>query len=242
MDLNAYRDRLRSETPSHGAGSSGTATQDAGNISATGVLPTPQSTPGHITYSSEPSTDDMYIEPPSPKRRKAVQGLSIPAGSSFVEEHEYPDTTIATQSRKEASQTMQPQQPSNLDKVITSIWEQLHGSVEFNPQNLVNQWEESGDGVNLQLTTGAELLGNLVGFRDDFSRVSIFCRKVTQASRCFRSLEIIVQARWIELFEARVEQIAHENIGRALSKNRKEALVEACQAFQWTEKEMRNKM
>ncbi|KAJ1329273.1 hypothetical protein MN608_06006 [Microdochium nivale] len=75
-----------------------------------------------------------------------------------------------------------------------------------------------------------------------FSHKNVFCRKVTQASRTCRSVEVIVQARWVEHFEAHIEasKMAHPSLSD--TKHRKAALVEACHDFGWTEKELRNKM
>lgn len=75
-----------------------------------------------------------------------------------------------------------------------------------------------------------------------FSRSNVFCRQVTQASRACRSLEVIVQARWIEHFEAYVDGWAAANERVPRSRFNKAALMEACADFGWTEKELRNKM
>jgi ATP-dependent RNA helicase DDX49/DBP8 len=75
-----------------------------------------------------------------------------------------------------------------------------------------------------------------------FSQMNIFCRKVTQTSRVCRSIEIIVQARWTELFEEQVQTRATNHPELSTTKHRKAVFMEACQDFGWSEKELRNKM
>jgi ATP-dependent RNA helicase DDX49/DBP8 len=72
--------------------------------------------------------------------------------------------------------------------------------------------------------------------------MNVFCRKVTQASRVCRSIEIIVQARWTELFEEQVQVRANARTDLSTTKHRKSVFMEACQDFGWSEKELRNKM
>ena len=76
----------------------------------------------------------------------------------------------------------------------------------------------------------------------DYNAVNTLCRKVSQASRCSRALEVIVQARWIECFDARVRTLMDEAPELSSTKTKMMALKEACQDFGWSEKEMRNKM
>ncbi|WQF76271.1 Putative SET domain-containing protein [Colletotrichum destructivum] len=75
-----------------------------------------------------------------------------------------------------------------------------------------------------------------------FNRSNIFCRKVTQASPGCRSIEVIVQARWIEHFDSYVELLAVTIPGMSPTRQRKVALIEACNDFGWSEKKLRNKM
>jgi len=90
------------------------------------------------------------------------------------------------------------------------------------------------DGNRLLLTNGGTQLG--------YSEMNMFCRKITQASRCSRALEVIVQARWTECFDSRVQTLLAENTHLSSTKVKMMALKEACRDFAWTEKEMRNKM
>lgn len=74
-----------------------------------------------------------------------------------------------------------------------------------------------------------------------FRQRTAFCSRVTQASRTCRSLETIVQARWVEHFEAYVDTLAAAGPDTPRSKHNKAALAEACAHFGWSEKELRNK-
>ncbi|OBR15136.1 SET domain-containing protein [Colletotrichum higginsianum IMI 349063] len=97
-----------------------------------------------------------------------------------------------------------------------------------------------GSGSGNTTTTTATLAE--IDMEGTFNRSNIFCRKVTQASRACRSIEVIVQARWIEHFDSYVELLAMTNPGMSPTKRRKAALIEACNDFGWSEKELRNKM
>lgn len=70
-------------------------------------------------------------------------------------------------------------------------------------------------------------------------RMSILTRKISQTSRNCRSLEVIVQAHWVQCFDDRVADLARETTP---DKAKKKAIAEACINFQWSEKELRNKM
>lgn len=70
-------------------------------------------------------------------------------------------------------------------------------------------------------------------------RMSILTRKISQTSRNCRSLEVIVQAHWVQCFDDRVNELARDT---GCDKAKKKAIAEACINFQWTEKELRNKM
>lgn len=138
--------------------------------------------------------------------------------------------------------------PSTLDKLILGIWEQLHGTLDLNPQSLFEQIHTAMPVISDVSHSPDENLageGNALTtapVHDTFNKMNLLCRKITQASRVCRSIEIIVQARWMELFEEQVESCvaAMPQISRA--KHLKNAFVEACQDFGWTEKELRNKM
>ncbi|KAM3443874.1 hypothetical protein MY4824_000322 [Beauveria thailandica] len=172
--------------------------------------------------------------------------------------------TISTTS----SVLMQP----SLTKFITSLWEQIHGGVILEPQiqagqalltsvsdnnthvknNAVSDNNTHGQNntvssVSLEALSSAHTTidpvtatsNNAVDF---FSHSNIICRKVTQASRTYRSFEVLVQAQWVENFDRYVEYLAGNSPTMSSTKCRKAAFMEACQDFHWSEKELRNKM
>lgn len=88
--------------------------------------------------------------------------------------------------------------------------------------------------------TALSIRGNLS--QQGYSAMSLFCRKITQASRCSRALEVIVQARWVECFDARIQTLKLETPEASSTKLKMAVLKESCLDFSWSEKEMRNKM
>ncbi|OAQ99392.1 hypothetical protein LLEC1_05087 [Akanthomyces lecanii] len=149
-----------------------------------------------------------------------------------------------------------------LAKFVTALWDKLHDSAVLDPQLL--------EGLAL-LTSGAggsTLLTDIVnhaptravipdaraaldtttaaspsnGAEAVFKRGNVVCRRVTQASRTCRSVEVIIQARWIEDFDDYVGCLMANDPSMSRIKCRKAALMEACRDFQWSEKELRNRM
>lgn len=137
--------------------------------------------------------------------------------------------------------------PSTLDKLIIGIWEQLHGTLDLNPQIISEQYAitvpVSSDVPVPNEDTAVEIRGSGPALQNDaFHRMNTLCRKVTQASRVCRSIEIIVQAKWIELFEDKTQMSIAAMPHISKTKHHKQTFVEACQDFGWSEKELRNKM
>lgn len=145
-------------------------------------------------------------------------------------------------------------QPSTLDKLIGGIWEQIHGSLNLDPQSLYEQLQlqalnhddsdkSNASGSLAPVSSGSTAVVDRNVFSNgNFSRNNMFCRQVTQASRACRSLEVIVQARWIEHFDAYVDSWAAANPTVSRTKYNKAVIMKACADFSWSEKELRNKM
>ncbi|KIV94985.1 hypothetical protein PV10_02694 [Exophiala mesophila] len=76
----------------------------------------------------------------------------------------------------------------------------------------------------------------------DFRKLNVCCRRITQASRCCRSLEVIVQAQWIQCYEEQVQKLVVEDPDLSLTKGRAIVQAQACKDFGWSLKELRNKM
>ncbi|RGP71899.1 set domain-containing [Fusarium sporotrichioides] len=134
---------------------------------------------------------------------------------------------------------------SSLGKFVVGVWEQIHSGLILEPHVLTEQVQltshSSGKVPSRDIVSAASAMRSDQTW-DSFSRSNVFCRRVTQASRTCRSIEVIVQARWVELFDSYVEYLASTNPNLSLTKCRMRALAEACADFGWTEKELRNKM
>ncbi|KAI0100105.1 hypothetical protein GGR51DRAFT_379245 [Nemania sp. FL0031] len=153
--------------------------------------------------------------------------------------------------RRKAEAVGYAMKPSTLDKLITGIWEQLHSGLGIDPVELLGQFTTSrpllgdtirpSEGCAGPVSSGPGPSSVLPSGRQ-FSDTTVFCRKVTQASRTCRSIEVIVQARWVEHFDAYVDHLATTSPQTSVTRHRKAALVEASANFGWAEKELRNKM
>lgn len=200
----------------------------------------------------EMNTASTLDHPPA----TGVSGLRISNHQTFQEdlsEHQrqmQADTRRMSKRRKLETDNF-VFQPSTLDKLIIGIWEQIHGSLNLDPKAIFEQFQivPPGNADMIPQRTPAHIVA-MEGVSDpghpctsdSFNRVNIFCRKVTQASRVCRSIEIIVQAWWTELFEEQVQLRIAAKPELSTTKHRKSVLMEACQDFGWSEKELRNKM
>ncbi|KAF1360746.1 SET domain-containing protein [Lizonia empirigonia] len=136
-----------------------------------------------------------------------------------------------------------------LDKLIIGIWEQLHGSINIDPKAIFEQFQiapaASSDVVchDAASLTAMDMLSTATdSTHDSFSQMNVFCRKATQANRVCRSIEMIVQARWTELFKEQIQVRTAAVPELSATKHRKAVFMEACQDFGWSEKELRNKV
>lgn len=152
------------------------------------------------------------------KRRKSVAGPEVP------------DNTLVRSDN---------QAPSSLQKLIDGIWASIYKDDRMDPAEIIEQWqaiEASGQPKlltdNNQDVTTRRKLGA-------FGRMNILTRKISQTTRTARSLEVVVQAHWIQCFDDRVAELS-ESLTREAAK--KSAIAEACADFKWSEKELRNKM
>ena len=68
------------------------------------------------------------------------------------------------------------------------------------------------------------------------------CYRVSCIGRTMCSVEVIVQAHWIEYFDSRVETLKKQCPLLRPVGLRKTALKEACADYGWSEKELRNRM
>lgn len=198
---------------------------------------------------SPAQTPEISDENPA-KRRKATGGLRV-----VVAANAEPITGTATNTarRLESDVRVFPQrrknvgdnpvfQPSSLQKFVKGVWESIYSSIRMDPTEVIEQWQTiEANGQPKFLTSSEQELAmrdsSIVG--GTFGRMSILARKLSQTSRTCRSLEVIVQATWVRLFEDRVHELT-ATMGKERAK--KSTIAEACLDFHWTEKELRNKM
>lgn len=193
------------------------------------------------------------------KRRKLTGGLRLaPTQQNSPRDPENPESTSGRQlqstarhfpQRKPASRDEHALKPSTLNKLIVGVWEQIFSSIRFDMSAVVDEWHEAqnGQGLVTDADNSVEDLSlprNQITRSPDraFSRINVLCRKISQASRVSRALEVIVQARWVEHYDDRVRAIVEERGNISQTKAKTAALAEACRDFGWTEKELRNKM
>lgn len=205
-------------------------------------------TQSHSSDSNEETADI------SDSRRKGTSGLRISQHQTIQEDHSEHQRQMQVDTRnfpkrKKVISEKFVFQPSTLDKLIIGIWEQIHGSINLDPKAIFEQFQiaplESTDVAHhpaAEATTLNLLSTTVDRTPDSFSQMNVFCRKVTQASRVCRSIEMIVQARWIELFEEQIQIRTAAVNDLTATKHRKAVFMEACQDFGWSEKELRNKM
>lgn len=200
-----------------------------------------------------PECDDAVHDT---RRRKGTGGLRITQHQAIQEDLSEHQRQIQVDlrshpKRKKVASDKFVFQPSTLDKLIVGIWEQIHGSIDLDPKVLLEQLQvvPSGAGTGVvhhaaqPQSMATETLSNTASISgDSFSQMNVFCRKVTQASRVCRSVEMIVQARWTELFEDHVHRRSSAMPEISTTKHRKSIFMEACQDFGWSEKELRNKI
>lgn len=164
--------------------------------------------------------------------------------------------------RTKTQSAMPTPQESSLEKLIIGIWNHIHSGIDVEPRSLIEQWRLTASLTTTSLTNPGYLTFNESGVTpptpppsashgpaanitdgdSSFSENSAFCRKITQTSRTCRSVEVIVQARWIEHFEAYAKFLGSVNTDMSPTRCRMAALVKACSDFGWSEKELRNKM
>lgn len=205
------------------------------------------------------------------QQRRAISGLRPAHAHALVETEAPSQRQIHSEDKFPKRRAQQPEKhllrPSTLDKLIQGIWEQIHGSLSFLPESLLDSLETKASQLGPldhttqlslarvgaaappsspadMLLSGGPLAAAPVGETTSrlFKQSNAFCSQVTRASRTCRALEVIVQARWIEQFDAYVDTLAAADPSRSRTRFSKAALTEACADFGWSEKELRNKM
>jgi len=117
----------------------------------------------------------------------------------------------------------------------------MFSEIKLEPVEVIEQWqtiEACGDTeheVALRNDTHNTAVQGI------FGGISTLTCKISQASRACRSLEVIVQAYWVQCFRNRVTELVINNAADGFKKS---AISEACANFNfnWSEKELRNRM
>ncbi|KAM0695189.1 hypothetical protein Q7P36_005545 [Cladosporium allicinum] len=212
------------------------------------IIETRNFRPRSALISPAPTPEDLDDHPS--KIRKATGGLRVRVDAN-AEPISGPTTNTAR--RLESDGRVFPQrkknvgdnpvfQPSSLQKFVKGVWESIYSSIRMDPTEVIEQWQaiESNGQPKLLTSTDNEISNRESSLAcGTFGRMSILARKLSQTSRTCRSLEVIVQARWVQLFDDRVHQLT---ASMTKEKAKKATIAEACLDFHWTEKELRNKM
>ncbi|KAK0663339.1 SET domain-containing protein [Lasiodiplodia hormozganensis] len=144
--------RAASATPHHTPAPTDAPSTPAGDASSNGctlALTRPQ-------RARRPPPRDYLSDPePASKRRKETGGLRLsrpscnPSPNELEEEDSGPapvrqiePETKKFPQRKKVAPKVRPLQPSTLDRLIIGIWEQIHGSISFDPQIVDFGWSE----------------------------------------------------------------------------------------------------
>ncbi|KAL4979520.1 hypothetical protein BDW66DRAFT_168598 [Aspergillus desertorum] len=185
------------------------------------------------------------------KRHKTVSGLRLPNSSSadgtkhrlaqsqetpHVHAHDGTPKSI----RQVHSDTRFPQrakpgrgleppvlEPTSSDKLISGIWRQIYSSVQ-----LSRDFPSINPTINIRSGASMEV----------FQSVNTLCLHYYNRSQSSRALEMVVQAFWVESFEARTAVLQYEKPILSRTEARMIAIREACVVLNWKEKDLRNRM
>ncbi|OQD79916.1 hypothetical protein PENANT_c042G05096 [Penicillium antarcticum] len=189
--------------------------------------------PKHVTVSglrpSKSSPMTMATEgSESDSDTGADNRLPLPKTRIEPSVRQFHSDTRFPQRKKHKKDTATPTlQPSSIDKFIAGIWRQVHSPVTLSVSFPDRTPEFS-------IRTGVS--------QTVFQAVNGLCKKYYDQSQSSRALEMIVQAYWVECYEARIASIRLEYPSYTNAEARMAALKEACTTLTWHEKELRNRM
>lgn len=234
-DLNSLSAR---GTPQHGHARSPVSdrqAQSASPVRNAGTWP-----PREIPHSSPDVIDTR------PKKRRKADSTPTNGRHKSPTGVESNDTTIARrdESRRKVQHRKRPSdnlvlQPSSLEKFVNGVWDSLYSGLRMDPTEIIEQWQAIESSGQPRLLTDSHQDVTSRREHDVFGRMNLLTRKISQTTKTCRSLEVIVQAHWVQCFDDRVADLT-ESLGR--DKAKKRAISEACTDFSWSEKELRNKM
>lgn len=203
-------------------------------------LLTPRSTSGvQHEWCLRPVTDSSTMRRQSHIRRESLHvpllGLTPPE-SEVMPPNGRRKKRVHSLKERRKSKELKNDDVLAADKLIEGIWEQIHS-----PDTLSTGGElDQAMALILGESQGLQAHDCLAGH--DFNHATKFCLQVTTASRTSRALEVVVQAHWIGCYRGRLEMIRREKPDLKTHEQGRIVLGEACKAFSWTEKELRNRM
>ena len=153
----------------------------------------------------------------------------------------YIKTGTSSPRRKKRMPERPDLQPSTLDKFLNGVWDTIYSGIKVDPAEVIEQWQalEGTGPPRLLVENEHRELQRETRAQENFGRMNVLTRKLSQASRTCRSLEVVVQTHWIQCFDDRVAELM---LTHTRDKARKQTIAEACMDFKWSEKELRNKM
>lgn len=122
--------------------------------------------------------------------------------------------------------------PRSATTLIASIWKTVYGSIRVELPATFGEYGQAGP--SSQEIHGMD--------RERFCHVNAVCLKASTLSKSARALETVIQAHWVDCYNARIKVIAEENPRLSPTEARMAGLGEACGALGWTSKELRNRM
>ncbi|OAX80962.1 hypothetical protein ACJ72_04700 [Emergomyces africanus] len=215
-------------------------------------ISSPESFPNH-PLTPESSSHLESDEDGVRKRRKVVGGLRLRNGNKIG--------SIRPATCVNACHTV-GDCPHNNENRSNILPRQVHGDTRF-PQRKPPQepiipalestsgeklirgiWRQIFSGVRLSLSEPAYSTINVHGVVDQevFRAINTVCLKYSSLSQSARTVEMIVQAYWVECYEARIAALKLERPSKSSTEVRMDAIKEACSILQWKEKELRNKL
>ncbi|KAL4946931.1 hypothetical protein BDW69DRAFT_190725, partial [Aspergillus filifer] len=227
-----------------------------------GCIPTPASSPDGQRSEYDQAQPELVLDStptPTPdsdecrptKRHKTVGGLQLPRsylqkqGASIKPiQTGSADTSGSNQASKSIRQfesdTRFPQrakpgaglkpptlEPTSTDRLIAGIWKQIYSSV-----HLSRDFSDTKPSFNIRSAPSLEV----------FKSVNALCLRYYNRSQSSRALEMVVQAFWVECFEARTAVLRYEKPILSKTESRMIAIREACVVLGWKEKDLRNRM
>lgn len=237
-DLTPFSNAMTPRSHSHGFPES-----YSGSLPMTDVSQ-PQSPSWNVRLGDGPISPEDSDSRPN-KRRKDARRSSRPSNDivASTSKDQSPSNSLVRRDdgqRKKRVSDNPALQPSTFDKFISGVWESIYSGLRMDPTEVIEQWQAIESSGQPKLLTDTE---HHIAVRDNnntaFGRINVLTRKISQTSRACRSLEVIVQAHWIQCFEDRVNELAQDT---TREKAKRAAIAEACVDFNWTEKELRNKM